>query len=147
MGFSLKERREREMLRKEQKRAERMAIKTEMTGEELVKALGRGRQISANDLERMQQSVAVFRNGGEELERVLAELKLKHMVLYKAVEEHLKGDWMGNFEKLIASIPDVKKFRPFAITWPEWRQFGMAAGMNEEDVVGALKVMLVFRDR
>ena len=145
--LSLKERREREALRKEQKRAERIGVKTTSTGEGLVATLGKGRQISADDLKRMEQAVAVFRDGGEELERVLENLRLHQKAMYNLVQEELKGDWMGAFGRLVAAIPAAKRFRPFAITWPEWRQIGLEAGMNEEEVVDALKVMLVFRDR
>lgn len=143
----MKERREREALRKEQKRAERIGVKTTSTGEGLVATLGKGRQISADDLKRMEQAVAVFRDGGEELERVLENLRLHQKAMYNLVQEELKGDWMGAFGRLVAAIPAAKRFRPFAITWPEWRQIGLEAGMNEEEVVDALKVMLVFRDR
>ncbi len=145
--LSLKERREREALRKEQKRAERIGVKTTSTGEGLVATLGKGRQISADDLKRMEKAVAVFRDGGEELERVLENLKLHQKAMYNLVQDELQGDWMGAFGRLVEAIPASKRFRPFAITWPEWRQIGLEAGMNEEDVVSALKVMLVFRDR
>ena len=145
--LSFKERRERDALKKEQKRAERIGVKTVSTGEGLVATLGKGRQISADDLKRMEQAVAVFRDGGEELERVLENLKLHEKAMYKIVQDELKGDWMGAFGRLVAAIPAVKRFRPFAISWPEWRQIGLEAGMNEEEVVDALKVMLVFRDR
>lgn len=145
--LSLKERRERDALKKEQKRAERIGVKTTSTGEGLVATLGKGRQISADDLKRMEQAVAVFRDGGDELQRVLDNLKTHEKALYKIVQDELKGDWMGAFGRLVTAIPHVKRFRPFAITWPEWRQIGLEAGMNEEQVVDALKVMLVFRDR
>lgn len=147
MALSLKERRERDALKKEQKRAERIGVKTTATGEGLVATLGRGRQISADDLKRMEKAVAVFRDGGEELEKVLDNLKLHHKTMYKMVQDELQGDWMGSFGRLVAGVPAARRFRPFNITWPEWLQIGMEAGMNEEEVVSALKVMLVFRDR
>ncbi len=147
VALSLKEQRERENLRKEQKRAERMGVKTLATGQSLVAELSKGRQISEGDLKRMEKAVDVFRTGGEELDRVLENLKVHQKAMYKIVQEELKGDWMGAFGKLVAGIPAAKRFRPFAITWPEWRQIGLEAGMNEEQVVDALKVMMVFRDR
>lgn len=145
--MSFKERRERERLQKEQKRAERIGVNTLATGESLVATLGKGRQISSSDLERMEKAVEVFQIGGEEMDRVKENLKLHHKALFKIVEEELKGDWMGSFGRLVKAIPQARRFRPFAISWPEWKQIGMEAGMNEEDVVAALKVMLVFRDR
>jgi hypothetical protein len=147
VALSLKEQRERDALRKEQKRAERMGVKTIATGEGLVAQLGKGRQISDGDLKRMEQAVAVFRDGGEELDRVVENLKLHQKAMYKMVQDELKGDWMGAFGRLVGAIPAARRFRPFAISWPEWRQIGLEAGMNEEEVVDALKVMLVFRDR
>lgn len=147
MSLTFSERRQRESMKKEQKRAERIGVKTDATGAGLVATLSRGRQIGADDLKRMETAVSIFQNGGPELDRVIEDLKLRHKALYKVVEDELKGDWMGAFMRLVASIPAAKRFRPFAITWPEWRQFGMEAGMNEEETVAALKVMLVFRDR
>lgn len=144
--LSFRERREREVMKKEQKRAERLGVKTTSTGQGLVDTLQRGRQISAADLKRMEQAVGVFRTGGEQLDRVLDDLKTHHRVIYKMVQDELQGDWMGAFEKLIASMPKSREFRPFTISWPEWRQFGMEAGMTEEEVVSALKVLVVFRD-
>lgn len=147
MALGLKERIKREKLAKEQKRAERMGVKNNATGQDIVKKLSTGRQISSGDLDRISMAVSVFRNGGEELERVLDNLRRHQAVLYKMVEEEFKGDWISNFEKLISSIPSENRFRPFAITWPQWLEFGMAVGMNEEDVVGALKILMIFRDR
>lgn len=147
VALSYSEQRQRESAKKEQRRAERLGVKSAATGEKLVATLSRGRQISSEDLKRMEMAVGIFRDGGPELERVLDNMKRHQAVLYKMVEDELKGDWMTLFGRLIASIPKAREFRPFSITWPEWRQFGMEAGMNEEEVVQALKVMLVFRDR
>lgn len=147
MALTLRERRDRDALKKEQKRAERIGVKTASTGEGLVATLGKGRQINADDLKRMEQAVSLFQKGGEELDKVIDNLKLHHKTMYKMVQDELQGDWMGAFGRLVEAIPAARRFRPFTITWPDWKQIGMEAGMNEEDVVSALKVMLVFRDR
>jgi len=137
----------RDRANKEQKRAERMSLKSLKTGEELVAALGKGRQIAESDLKRMVTAVGVFHNEGEEKQRVIEGLKPSQRVMYEVVKNELKSEWMGNFLKLIESLPDEKRFRPYAITWPEWREFGMHAGMTSEQTTDALKVMLVMRDR
>lgn len=147
MALSFSERRQRDSMKKEQRRAERIGVKTNATGEGLVATLGRGRQLSADDLKRMSMAVDVFRNGGPELERVLEEMKVHQRAMYTVMQETLKGDWMELFGRLVGSMSKASSFRPYAITWPEWLQFGIEAGMNEEQVVEALKVMLVFRDR
>lgn len=137
----------RDRANKEQKRAERMSLKSMKTGQELVVALGKGRQVSQNDLERIVTAVTAFHADGEEKQRIVDNLKAHHRAMYEVVKNEIKSEWMGNFLKLIESLPEEKRFRPYTITWPEWREYGMRAGMTDEQTTDALKVMLVMRDR
>lgn len=147
MALGLKEKMARDRAAKEQKRAERMSLKSLRTGDDLVGALRKGRQVSESDLKRIVTAVTVFHEGGDDKQRVIDGLKPAQRVMYEVVKNELKGEWMGSFLKLIESLPDEKRFRPYTITWPEWREFGMHAGMTDEQTSDALKVMLVMRDR
>lgn len=148
MVMSLKERMQRDSLRKEQKRADRAGMKTLMKGEEVVSKLASGRQIGDDDLKNISLAVDVFKNADEETrDRMKAKLRKRDLMLYNIVETELRGEWMDHFEKLIGAIPLERRQRPFSIDWTGWREIGAKAGMPEEQVVEALKVLLVFRDR
>lgn len=147
MVLSFKERRLRETMKKEQKRSERLGVQTAQTGESIVQALGKGRKIGPEDLKKMKFAVSQFQIDGEFHDVLMEKLKLQHKALYKIVQEEFESEWMNQFMKLVDHIPAASRFRPFAISWPQWLQFGMEVDMNEEDVVNALKVMLIFRDR
>lgn len=148
MVMSLKERMQRDSLRKEQKRADRAGMKTLMRGEDIVAKLSSGRQIGDDDLRNISLAVDIFKNADDETrDRMKAKLRKRDLMLYNIVETELRGEWMDHFEKLVGAIPLEKRQRPFSIDWTGWREIGARVGMPEEQVVEALKVLLVFRDR
>lgn len=147
MALSLKERMQAQSLKKEQKRAERMSEVTLKSGPEICAKLAAGRQVNRFGLEQMREAVRLFRDGGRKLDDALAQMSPKKRMMFRVAKEELQGEWMGMFEQLVASIPDNRRDRPFAINWDQWVSLGAEAGMNEEQVVNALRVMLVFRNR
>lgn len=147
VGFDLKERMARERARKDQRIAQRMSVKTMDTGEQLAAALAQGRQINETDLLALIDVVRTFLEGGDKLERVISLMKRSQRVMYEVAKKELQGEWMSAFLRLIESLPDDLRASPYTITWPHWRELGMVAGMREDEVVNALKVMMVMRDR
>lgn len=137
----------RERARKDQKIAQRMSVRSLQTGAELAAALAEGRQIDEGDLLLLVDVVRTFQNGGEDLERLVARMKRSQRVMYEVARKELQGEWMAAFLRLVQSLPDDLRAAPYSITWSHWRELGMRAGMREEEVVDALKVMMVMRDR
>ena len=147
MPLSLKERMLQSSLRKEQKRAERESEVTLTSGPDICFKLADGRQITRHGLDRMRMAVRIFRDGGPKLDMALKQMSSKKRAMYRLVSSEFKGEWMEMFERLVDAIPDDRRDSVFSTSWDDWRRTGGAVGMNDQQVVDALRVMLVFRDR
>lgn len=150
MALSLKERllkeKERKLMRKEQKRAELLDIKNMNSGEKLVNEISKGKMINKKSFRDMKLAVEIFSEGGERQELILSKLGKRDRVLYSIAKEEMKGEWMESFALMAKKIIE-SNMSPERMSWPEWRQFGIDAGMNEDQIVDALKVIVVFKNR
>ena len=129
---------------KEQKFADRQFKKVAQTGEAL------SAEIAANsgklDLNVLEDVAREFgdASGNSQLMDALMS-KPKNRIMYEAVKEHLEGDWMADFRKLLAEVPISRRSHAQNLTWEEWRGYGDAAGLDEKQMVQALQVIVIFR--
>lgn len=130
--------------KKEQHSAERQMRKLGETGEAIALSLQSNR--STINLNVLETGVSVFSDAisNNTIERLLDKPKFK--IMYAMVKEHLQGEWMADFSKLIAAVPADRRMIAQSNSWQDWQAYAVKAGMNEHELLQALRVLAIFRD-
>lgn len=131
-------------VKKEQHIAERQTRKIADTGEAIVKSLESNRsRVNLNNLELVAEAFAEAQSNNT-IEKLLDNAK--HKIMYGMVKEYLEGDWMSEFRKLLSVVPADRRLMGQAITWQDWQKYAVKAGLEERELVQALRVIMIFRD-
>lgn len=129
---------------KEQRAAEKQLIQAGESGESLVRKIGAIRQ--PLNLEAIESSASVFDPNSENAHKIDELLrKPKERAMYAMVREHLTGDWMGDFRKLLAVLSRIQIMQGQSLSWDDWRAAADKAGLDEKQLTQALQVVFVFQ--
>jgi hypothetical protein len=142
--MSLKAKMAAQRAKKQQKFAERQLLKAGETGESLARNIAAMR--TPLDLRRIEEAASVFDPASDKaalVDELLSRPKEKAM--YMVVKEELQGDWMADFRRLLAAMPMMAIMQGQTLSWDDWRGYADKAGLDENGLTQALKVIYVFR--
>ena len=98
------------------------------------------------NLKRIEDAAAIFDPNSENAALVEELLrKPKEKAMYMMVKEELQGDWMADFRRLLSVMPSMAIMQGQTVSWQAWREYADKAGLDEEALTQALKLIVVFR--
>lgn len=144
--MSLKEKMAANRAAKEQKRADRQVASAGKSSAEIVDNLRKDR--SQIDLILIETAAGVIADAQSGKSNVVVDKLLdnaKHKLMFKAVEEFLADDWIGEFRRLLNAVPAQLRRQAQVLKLDQWKEFSLSAGLDERGLVQALQVIFIFR--